>query len=236
LLAQFGVSRIYHYAPLHYLPFIARRGALLSKTELRRLGFRDSHFRTTSRAQDEQRGFARYVHLTLDAHPPILLAKLEGGFPHFEVAIPAARFDALDYSLCRFNIAKTRYLRGGRQEPPECDQNGRYYGDMRLPIATTLEERKALLRHNYGKNMIEVLVPEQLPLVEGTAFRFFDDDDLACARQVLHDLSVEIYRLERDARLQYGPSAQHREAVRQVLLRAVADPSWLGSGLEFDRV
>jgi hypothetical protein len=236
LLSQFGITTICHYAPLHYLPFIARRGALLSKAELRRKGFADTHLRSTSSAQDERRGFSDYVHLTLDAHPPILRAKLARGFPHFEVAIPAPHFAGLEYLLCRFNIAKTRYFRGAKREPPECDKNGHYYEEMRLPVAMTEAEREALLRLNYGQQMIEVLVRDQMPLGEGTSFRFFSHEDLASATQVLQAVDIATYALQIDEQLQYSPSPNYRQAVAQALARAVSDPAWLGSGLEFDRV
>jgi len=77
---QAGVRALYHYAPLHYLPFIARSAALLSKLGLRREGFPEKHFRSTSYRQDMARGFERFVHLTIDPHPPILQAKLKRGF------------------------------------------------------------------------------------------------------------------------------------------------------------
>jgi len=236
MLARHGAIAVYHYTPLHYLPFIARQGALLSKTQLSLLGFADTHFRRTSRLQDEQRGFASYVHLTLDAHPPLLQAKLAGGFPHFEVAVPAAHFDDTEYALCRFNIAKARYFRGAKQEPPESDANGRYYDGMRLPTARTPMEREGLLRHNLGRNMIEVLVPEQVPLPSGTTFRFFHDEDFHRAMQVLRNLRVSAYGLERDAQLTYQPAPHHRASTEDALARAVANEAWRGSGLDFDRV
>src|SRR5882672_2917564 len=164
LLCRGGVAAIYHYAPLHYLPFIARRAALLSKEKLRRAGFSENHFRSTSKRQDISRGFDRYVHLTLDAHPPILQAKLAKGFPHFEIGIPAQAVEQRDYLLCRFNIAKTRYFRGARQAPEESAQNGKYYGDFCLPVARTEMERGDLFAANYGRRMIEVLVEDEIPL------------------------------------------------------------------------
>jgi hypothetical protein len=236
LLRKYGVVAAYHYAPLHYLPFIARTGALLSKADLRKLGFKDSHFRSTSRKQDEERGFARYVHLTLDAHPPILRAKLAGGFPHFEVAIPAVEFDNFDYLLCRFNIAKTRYFRGARQEPPESEKNGRYYPGLRLPVAVSSRERQALLSRCYGHDMIELLVMDRIALCKGTTFRFFDKADLAFAQEVLKTLDVGAYDIEQDAALSYEPLPQYRAAVQAALKRALSDKTWLGDGLEFDRV
>jgi hypothetical protein len=236
LLSQFGVGAVYHYAPLHYLAFIARHGALLSKLELQSRGFAAEHFRSTSRKQDEQRGFAAYVHLTLDAHPPILQAKLNGGFPHFEVALPVAQLEKLEHILCRFNIAKTRYFLGAKQEPEESLKNGRYHGNMRLPVAISSAERRALLERNYGLGMIEVLILNQVPLGSNTVFRFFHDEDLASAVQVLEQLGVTAYAVERDKKISYKPSTQYRNAVREVLAKAVADSSWKGNGLEFDRI
>lgn len=236
MLSAFGIATVFHYAPLHYLPFIARRGALLSKVELRNQGFARTHLRSTSSEQDERRGFSHYVHLTLDPHPPILRAKLARGFPHFEVAIPVVHLAKLEYLLCRFNIAKTRYFRGARSEPPESEKNGRYYDVMRLPVARTELEREALLRLNYGQGMIEVLVRDQMPLGQGTSFRFFHEDDLTSAIEALGALDIDQYALQLDEQLHYKASANHRRAVSQALARAVADPAWLGEGLEFDRV
>src|SRR5207237_6387189 len=111
LLTSHGVTNVFHYAPLHYILFIARSKALFSKNELRRLGYDASHFRRTSRRPDEQRGFSDYVHLTLNHFPPILKAKLAGGFPHFEIRVPAEHVEKATVHLCRYNIAKCRFLR-----------------------------------------------------------------------------------------------------------------------------
>jgi hypothetical protein len=236
LLSDFGITAVFHYAPLHYLPFIARRRALLSKAELRRLGFGEGHFRSTSAGQDEQRGFSRYVHLSLDAHPPILRAKLARGFPHFEVSVPAGAFTGIDYLLCRFNIAKTRYFRGAKTEPVECARNGRYQNGMRLPVAKSAAERQALLELNYPQTMVELLVLDELPLHNGTSFRFFHSGDFSCAGRVLESLGVADYQLEIDSQLQYEPAADHHRAVEDAIARALADANWRGSGLEFDRL
>ena len=111
ILQDQGVEWVHHYAPLHYLPFIARARALLSKPSLRKAGFAASHFRTKSRKHDVGRGFGKYAFLTLDPQPQILRAKLAAGFPHVAIAIPAVAVEAATYSLCRFNVAMTRYLR-----------------------------------------------------------------------------------------------------------------------------
>ena len=173
LLENFGIQSVYHYAPLHYLPFIVRQKELLSKPILRQLGFLDTHFRSTSRKQDLKRGFEEYVHLTIEQYPNILRAKLSRGFPHFKISISASVIDATEYHLCRFNIAKTRYLKGGKKAPQESPENGRYYNNKRLPIAVNSEEKEALLSANNKKNMIEVLVPQRVSLAEKVSFEFF---------------------------------------------------------------
>jgi hypothetical protein len=112
-----------------------------SKLELAKRGYDIWHFRRTSRRQDELRGFADYVHLTLNALPPILRAKLTAGFPHFEVRIPAEAIAASDVHLCRYNIAKCRYLRrDGKSGPEESSANGRYFNGKQLPIAATTQD------------------------------------------------------------------------------------------------
>lgn len=235
VLASGGVTTVYHYAPLHYLPFIVRRSALLSKGLLSRAGFSDRHFRSTSKRQDIKRGFASFVHLTLDAHPPILVAKLAKGFPHFEIAIPVHDVEQREYLLCRFNIAKARYFRGALKAPEESPANGKYRDDLALPVARTEQERADLFRLNFGRNMIEVLIPHEISLGSATALRFFHSEDLAIARQVTDTLAVA-YRLELDGRVKYTPSSTYKAAVRAGIARALEDETWLGDGLEFDRI
>jgi hypothetical protein len=235
LLADFRIREVYHYAPVHYLAFIARSGNLLSKEALLKAGFTNRHFRSTSKKQDEERGFARYVHLTLEPHPPILKAKLNSGFPHFEISIPAHFFEQIEYLLCRFNIAKARYFRGAKQEPVACDANGRYFEDMRLPVAVSIAEREALLRHNVGKQMIELLVRDRVPLPKEARFRFFHDNDQEVASDALRRLGAP-YVVERDKRLNYKPCREYEAAVREALDKSIADVTWRDTRIEFDRV
>jgi len=233
LLAAAGVTSAYHYAPLHYLLFIARSKRLLSKPELQRLGYNVSHFRSTSRRQDEKRGFSSYVHLTLNQCPPILQAKLQAGFPHFEIRIPAVELDQIGFHLCRFNIAKSRYLRGGKKPPSESAENGRYYGDKRLPTAESESECRALLAHNLGRVMIEVLVPVKLPLSENSTFIFFDPDDAAIATDSLSRVGLN-WNIEIASNSPYARRQNHVARVQEFLRRAEEDENWRGNGLEFD--
>lgn len=230
------MTSAFHYAPLHYLLFIARSKALFSKIELRRLGYDPFHFRRTSRRQDYARGFSNYVHLTLSQFPPILEAKLRAGFPHFEVRIPAQQLEQSDFHLCRFNIAKSRYLRRqGKTGPPENRVNGRYYGGKQLPTAETAAECEALLAENLNHRMIEVLVPVTLPLPGETTLIFFDTEDLNIAKSLLRGMRLE-WKLDLAAKTAYPRDAQHVENVQRFLRIARADASWRGDGLDFDNV
>src|SRR5688572_8907421 len=93
------MAAVYHYAPLHCLPFIVRTGALLSRVALRSLGFEEGHRRRGSRRRHEPRGFEGHVHFALQPYSRALQAELGGGFPHFEVAIATSALDGLEYNL-----------------------------------------------------------------------------------------------------------------------------------------
>lgn len=227
-----GVTEVFHYAPLHYLLFIARSEALLSKTGLLRMGYSPTHFRRTSQRQDQQRGFADYVHLTLRESPPILRAKLDRGFPHFEFRIPVQHLERQTIHLCRYNIARSRYLRRpGKAGPPEDARNGRYHGGKQLPTAETAPECAALLAANKS-GTIEVLVPHKLGLPEDTRLVFFSPDDLKLARTLLRSIRRG-WQCELSA-TKYSPNPHHSAEARLFLTRAFAEPSWRGDGLDFD--
>lgn len=235
LLTSRGVAEVYHYVPLHYLMFIARSRALLSKGELGRLGFNNSHFRRTSRSQDELRGFSHYVHLTVTAYPPILAAKLASGFPHFEVRVPAAHVEKTTLHLCRYNIAKSRNLRTGKKPAPESAATGRYHGAKQIPTAETVAECEALLQANLGENMIEVLVPNALILPPETALIFFDENDRDLADELIHPMKLN-WALHLAKDLTYKAATGYVRAVKEFLARARVDPGWKGNGLDFDSV
>lgn len=234
-LQSFGIARVYHYAPLHYLPFILRAGALLSKNELRRVGFAHTHFRSTSARQDEQRGFSAFVHTSTLAHPPILKAKLAGGFPHSELSIPVQEVEQRGYLLCRFNIAKTRYFRGALQAPPESRANGKYLRDMALPVAATSDEKWALLEANASRAMIEVLVEDRLLLPQPIEVTAFSKPDALAIEQIADRLAVPV-KVYLDESLNYPQNQEKTEAVMESAARAVAEPDWRGGGLDFDRM
>ena len=236
VLTKNQILSVFHYAPLHYLPFIGRSQRLLGKQALAEAGFPEVHCRSSSAKQDIRRGFANYVHLALDAHPPILGSKLSAGFPHFELKIPTSAVEQAGFHLCRFNIAKTRYFRGASREPSECAENGRYYDGMLIPIAQTQKERLVLFDANYGKNMIEVLVPGRLDLPGTTVITVFDPEDERIANAVFRTLGLK-WQIERaNYQGHYTRRVQYVKQVSEFIERALADTDWKGNGLDFDRV
>ena len=237
LLRDHEIERVYHFAPLHYLPFIARDGELKSKPVLAAEGYSADHFRSTSAHIDEARGFGHYVHLSTVAAPPILSAKLGAGFPHIALELDTGTYEGVLFDLCRFNIAKTRYLRrDGKPGFCESDANGKYYGSMQIPIARSTEEKQRLLSSRFGDPMIEVLVGDRLPLPNNVRVMAYSqsDRDIACA--VLAKLDVD-WQVD----LAAPPTTYERDKaygimVEAFIARALIKPDWRGDGLEFDRV
>ncbi len=236
LFAPRGIVSAFHYAPLHYLLFIARASALLSKLELARQGFGITHFRRISHRQDELRGFSEYVHLTLNEFPPIVRAKLTAGFPHFEIRVPADAVAAGDVHLCRYNIAKCRYLRRkGNAGLNESASNGRYYGDKQLPIAVAREDCAALLDAHYPSRMIEVLIPGRFELPPDTSLLFFRQEDLEHARSILSAAALSWRCGLADVHC-YRANERYVALVRDFLEHSLRNAAWKGGGLEFDSV
>ncbi|MCP3394006.1 hypothetical protein NLM27_35200 [Bradyrhizobium sp. CCGB12] len=237
-LSASGVEFVQHYAPLHYLPFIARSRAILSKPSLDAAGFKSTHLRSMSRRQDVARGFGSYVHMTLDPQPRILKAKLGAGFPHIALRVPVAAIEANAFSLCRFNVAMTRNLRRGKKRGVlESKTNGRYYLGHQIPVARTDEDKMSMLaKHLPLCTMIEVLIHGDLKLPDKTIALCYSDDDLKIARTVLTQLQVP-WTIERAAPPgEYPRSAIHGSSVDDFIASAMRDSQWRGNGLEFDRL
>lgn len=236
VLADNKVASVFHYSPLHYLPFVCRAQKLMSKPELEQAGFAPTHFRSTSSRQDINRGFGNYIHFALDARPPILRAKLAAGFPHFELEVPVGTIEDKGFHLCRFNIAKTRYFRGAKQQPPESPENGRYYPDLAVPIAATDEEIEQLLAANFGKRMIEVLVLDALDLPAQTVIKVFHEDDAVLAKEVIAATGIKWSVSLDGPGSKYPRNTRYAKAVSAFIAEALRDSQWAGNGLEFDRV
>lgn len=235
-LSSIGIQNIYHYAPVHYLPFIARTKKLLSKSQLRNLGFSEHHFRRTSFRQDQKRGFDEYIHLTLDEYPNILSAKLSRGFPHLKVSISVDDIESTEFHLCRYNIAKSRYLKNGKKSPPESPATGRYYHNKTLPIAITTSEKTDLLAANYPKKMIEVLVPQCLVLSKWTAIELFHEQDLELIGRICEAIPVEWAIKLCPVNYRYNREFKYAIAVEKFIANALKDPYWKGNGLDYDKI
>jgi hypothetical protein len=233
-----GIEYVAHYAPLHYLVFIARFRSLKSKPALIDVGFAEAHFRSMSGHHDVARGFGDYAFLTLDREPRILHAKLAAGFPHIAILVPIAAFNDRDFHLCRYNVAMTRYLRrNGSAGFPESTTNGRYYGNRQIPIALELGDKKAMLEEHYpAGTMIEVLVPVELPLPDDVKIGCFAPEDAEIAEHILRatDTPWEVALLDPPG--PYNRKERYATEVSQFVDHALNDPNWRGDGLEFDRV
>lgn len=237
LLNEFGIGQVYHFAPMHYLPFIARTGRLCSKPALRRAGFAPNHFRSTSAHLDALRGFGNFVHLSTTPEPPILCAKLRGGFPHFALVMKTLDLVTAPYDLCRFNIAKTRYLRrDGKSGFEESDANGRYYDSLQIPIARSSDDKRRMLSSRRGDPMLEVLVEEQMDLPPDVRIVVYSEPDQVLALSALRELAVEWPVLFDGAPVPYERRPTYIAKVEAFMSKSLSDAAWRGDGLEFDRV
>ena len=238
VLLDAGLNAVNHYAPIHYLPFIARSGALLSKPSLTRAGFAQSHLRSMSRQHDQARGFGRFAFLTIDPSPRILRAKLAKGFPHIAICAPAAAIEKTKFCLSRYNIAMTRQLRRGvKMGFPESSTNGRYYGAQQIPIACNERDKQAMLaKHIPLGTMIEVLIDGDLALPDETEVIAFHTADATDCIAVLKALGRP-WRVS--ISLPPGPYPRdkaHVASAAAFVTQAIADPAWRGNWLEFDRL
>lgn len=237
LLSEFGIAQVFHFAPLHYLPFIARNGRLCSKPALRKAGFAPSHFRSTSAHLDALRGFGDFVHLSTTSEPPILCAKLQGGFPHFAIAMKTLDLATTAYDLCRFNLAKTRYLRrDGKAGFEESDANGSYYCSLQIPVARSYEEKRRMLSSRRGDPMLEVLIEEELYLPLDVGIRVYSEADQVLAVSALGELAVKWPVLLDRPPVPYTRKPSYVEKVEGFMSKSLANAAWRGDGLEFDRV
>jgi hypothetical protein len=229
VLTKQHVERVHHYAPLHYLPFIGRSKSLMCKPSLLAAGFAQDHFRSMSRDQDVERGFGAYTHLTLEPCPRILKAKL---------AVPANCVEAVPFSLCRFNVAMTRYLRrNGQPGFPESSTNGRYYDQHQIPIARSDDDKMAMLeKHLPANTMIEVLVHGNLVLPDCTEIACFSDADAKIAKEVLSKVGAPWNVTCTASPGPYPRNAKHVTAITTFIDQALTQPEWCGNGLEFDRL
>lgn len=238
IFKEFGINVVPHFAPLHYLPYISRTKALKSKPTLRRDGFSDTHFRSKSAHHDVERGFGNYAFLTLHTEPSILKAKLEGGFPHIAINVPEEAFNNVPFDLCRYNVAMTRYLRrNGKAGAAESSSNGTYYENKLIPIARTDEAKRSLIKANYQQGtMIEVLVPDELPLPDNTSITCYSHEDKLLIQNILRFTNCPWQVGVQPPPVKYNRSQNHSKSVEEFIQHCLKDPNWLGNGLDFDKV
>jgi len=237
ILVDAGVDVVHHYTPLHYLVFIARERLLRCKPSLKTAGFNGNHLRSKSNRQDVARGFGAYAFLTIEREPQITRAKLKAGFPHIGLGVPAESVEATVFDLTRYNVAMTRRLRrGGSPGWPESDGNGRYYGEHQIPVARTDTEKCALLADHLDRNMIEVLIHGDLPLPDATSVLAYSKRDSVAVENILGALSMPWKVALAPEEDRYEANPVYAGQVDEFVKRALADPTWRGNGLEFDRV
>ncbi|HEY3329527.1 MAG TPA: hypothetical protein VGK19_05860 [Capsulimonadaceae bacterium] len=82
-----GGLRVYHAAPLHYLPSIFADGALYAKDILHS---RRIQPRVTAVKRDHMLGLGEYVHFSFNPVNPLLIDKLTRGYPHAVLVFDAA--------------------------------------------------------------------------------------------------------------------------------------------------
>ena len=234
-LLDHNIQRVFHILPLHYVPFVARSGVLKSKAHLRAEGFSKSHFRSTSKRLDSRRGFGDYIHLSAVREPDILKAKRSAGFPHVALSIPTDIFTEVPFDLCGYNVGKTRILRRegapGYRESPE---NGYYFDRMQIPIARTHQQKLDLIQHR-RRDKLEVLVKYPISLDRMSLFFVFNDQDRTRVDQILQSLGVN-WTVEFVAGRTYTAKPEYRQKCNAFIEKSLADSTWRGDGLEFDKV
>ena len=167
-------SRLYHAAPLHYLPSILRDGALYAQSVLAGRGIAP---RATAARRDRMLGLADYVHLSLNSRTPLLADKLRRGYPHVLFVFEAAPVQALpETCLLPFN-AKAWRSRAAF-----------------APVTDPLE-RAALLRRHAGMGRcpsLEVLVKYGLDLTHAQEIAFLTDAEHSLAADLVAALGLPV--------------------------------------------
>ena len=165
-------SRLYHAAPLHYLPSILRDGALFAQSVLQHRGIAP---RATAARRDRMLGLADYVHLSPRSRTPLLADKLRRGYPHALLVFDATAVQALpETALLPFNA---KAWRGRAAFAPVSDP----------------AERAALLRRHVETGRcpsLEILVKYGLDLTHVREVAFLTDAERTLAAGVVAALSL----------------------------------------------
>ncbi|MBV9850056.1 MAG: hypothetical protein JO250_10325 [Armatimonadetes bacterium] len=150
-------ARLYHAAPLHYLPHILRDGALYAQSVLAARGIAP---RATAKRRDRMLGLADYIHLSLRPDTPLLADKVAQGYPHSLIVFDAQSVQALpETALLPYNAKAWR-------------------GRAAFVPVTDPAERAALLRRHAETGRcpsLEVLVKYGLALTHARQIAFLTD-------------------------------------------------------------
>ena len=172
--------RVYHAAPLHYLPSILASGKLVSAQDGQALGILP---RLSAKRRDRMLGVDKYVHLAFDLMTPLLCDKLAQGMPHVALAFDAGRvYAGQPDDTCALLPCNTKAFRSRAACAPE-------HGVSEM--ATLLKSREQFGRHP----SLEFLVRGALPLDALIEITAFGERDAALARALLHALQPEMAAL-----------------------------------------
>lgn len=162
----------YHATPLHYLPHIARSGALYAQSVLAASGIAP---RATAARRDRMLGLADWVHLSLIPDTPLLRDKVRLGYPHALLAFDREAVLALpQVALLPYNTKAWRSRAVCR------------------PV-TDLSEKEALLRRHADTGRfpsLEVLVQYGLDLTHLVQVAFATEPERALVGGLLGALGL----------------------------------------------
>ena len=164
-------SFLYHAAPLHYLPHIIQDNALYAQSVL---ASRRIAPRATAKRRDRMLGLTDYVHLSLDAHTPLLADKIRKGYPHVLLVFDRAAVLALpQVALLPYNT-KAWNTRAAY-----------------APVTDPGDRERLLRRHQEGRYpSLEVLVKYGLELTMLDRVVFLADRERAMTALLLKRLSL----------------------------------------------
>lgn len=166
--------RLYHAAPLHYLPHILESGALYAKSILVGQGIKP---RRSAVRRDTMLGLTDWVHLSTRSDTPLLRDKLARGYPHVLLAFDREAVLALpEVALLPYNT--------------KAWQTRSAY----VPITDAAEKEALLRRHDeeHRFSSLEVLVHYGLDFAHLTKITFAADDECQWATELLAVLKLEV--------------------------------------------
>jgi len=165
---------LFHVTPLHYLPHIARSGALYAKSVLAASGIAS---RASAARRDRMLGLADWVHLSLVPDTPLLRDKLRLGYLH------ALLLFGREAVLSLPQVALLPYNTKAWKSRAAC-----------RPVTDEAEKAALLRRHaDTGRfPSLEVLVQYGLDLAPLVQVAFVTDDERLMAAGLLDALALPL--------------------------------------------